>query len=244
MYFLIIAVFLVTAVALSALFDRRKSPGKKRNRSFLFLEEDDPFLQSLPDVPEFQPALIPPSLPRELPPFMRQGDTLPFPNSGVSEVQDRPRVTSPRKPSSALVGPYGLPPGQVPHITGPLPSVASQHSQKSLYDLMQEYERGMHTGYDESLQAIHFVTTHVVMNTPTEVTLAFRVCIRQIQGVLRPRGLERAALLTDIGGLAIGREVTTEWGQALKKCFDQICLKSGPETYLVAHYDSRALRPD
>jgi hypothetical protein len=119
----------------------------------------------------------------------------------------------------------------------------NRHASGSLEELIQEYERGMQTDFDDQLGAILFVTKHVVMMTPQEVTLAFQVCTNQIYGVLRPRRLRRAALLTDIAGLVIGRDVTSVWGQTLKNCFDDICIKVDQDTYLVAHYNSKMSRP-
>lgn len=110
-------------------------------------------------------------------------------------------------------------------------------------ELIRGYDRGMRTGFDDNLGAILFVTTDVVMTTPQEVTLAFQVCTRQIQKVLRAKHLERAALLTDIAGLVIGRDATASWGQALKACLDQICIKVDQDIYLVAHFNSKASRP-
>jgi len=112
------------------------------------------------------------------------------------------------------------------------------------YELEQEYERGMRTVYDEKVGAVNFITTHVVMNTPAEVELAFFVCKRQIRTVLRAKGLERAPTLTDIGGLLIGREATTAWGLALKNYLEEMCIKAGKDVYLLAHYNSQVDRPD
>lgn len=116
------------------------------------------------------------------------------------------------------------------------------HAQ-SRYELEQEYERGMHTRYDDRLGAIHFTGMQIVMNTPAEVDLAFHVCKRQIRTALRLRGLERAPTLTDIHGIMIGREATAAWGQALKDYLDEMCIKVDTDTYLLAHYNSQAPRP-
>ena len=102
----------------------------------------------------------------------------------------------------------------------------------------------MFTTYDETVGAINFIGMHVIMNTPAEVELAFHVCKRQIRAVLRSRGLERAPTLTDIGGLVIGRDATAAWGQALKQYLEEMCIKVGQDTYLLAHYNSQADRPD
>lgn len=124
-------------------------------------------------------------------------------------------------------------PGDFPHLI---------HAQ-SRYELEQEYERGMHTRYDETLGAIHFTGMQITMNTPAEVELAFHVCKRQIRTALRLRGLERAPTLTDIRGIVIGREATVAWGQALKEYLDEMCIKVDNDTYLLAHYNSQAPRP-
>jgi len=124
-------------------------------------------------------------------------------------------------------------PGEFPHLI---------HAQ-SRYELEQEYERGMHTCYDDTLGAIHFTGMQIVMNTPAEVDLAFHICKRQIRTALRLRGLERAPTLTDIHGIVIGREATAAWGQALKDYLDEMCIKVENETYLLAHYNSQAPRP-
>ena len=105
------------------------------------------------------------------------------------------------------------------------------------------YERGMQVAYDPYLDATILILTNVVMNTPAEVDLAFRVCTRKIQTVLRSRGKERAALLVDIAGLVIGGEATQVWGQTLKACWDQICSVAGRDQYLAAHYNSKASPP-
>ena len=128
-------------------------------------------------------------------------------------------------------------------LLSPLTPTRPAHAQ-GRYELEQEYERGMRTIYDEKVGAVNFITTHVVMNTPAEVELAFFVCKRQIRTVLRAKGLERAPTLTDIGGLVIGREATTAWGQALKNYLEEICIKAGKDVYLLAHYNSQADRPD
>lgn len=112
------------------------------------------------------------------------------------------------------------------------------------YVLEQEYERGMRTIYDEKVGAINFIGMHVVMNTPAEVEIAFSVCKRQIRTVLQSRGLERAPTLTDIGGIVIGRDATAAWGQALKQYLEEMCIKVGKDTYLLAHYNSQANRPN
>ncbi|HET8843977.1 MAG TPA: hypothetical protein VFN35_21105 [Ktedonobacteraceae bacterium] len=141
-------------------------------------------------------------------------------------------------------GPVAYPrPQQERH---PLPSSSlsrAAHAQNR-YDLEQEYERGMRTIYDEKIGAINFMGLHVVMNTPAEVELAFYVCKRQIRAVLQSRGLERAPTLTDIGGLVIGRDATAAWGQALKQYLEEMCIKVGEDTYLLAHYNSQANRPN
>jgi hypothetical protein len=124
-------------------------------------------------------------------------------------------------------------PSEFPHLI---------HAQ-SRYELEQEYERGMHTRYDETLGAIHFTGMQIVMNTPAEVELAFHVCKRQIRTALRLRGLERAPTLTDIRGIIIGRDATVAWGQALKEYLDEMCIKVDTDTYLLAHYNSQAPRP-
>jgi hypothetical protein len=111
------------------------------------------------------------------------------------------------------------------------------------YNPEQVYERGMQVTYDPYLDATHLILTHVVMNTPAEVDLAFRVCTRKIQTVLRSRGKERAALLVDIAGLVIGGEATQVWGQSLKACWDEICSVAGKDQYLAAHYNSKASPP-
>jgi hypothetical protein len=111
------------------------------------------------------------------------------------------------------------------------------------YNLEQVYERGMQATYDPHLDATHLILTNVVMNTPAEVEIAFRVCTRKIQAVLRSRGKERAALLVDIAGLKIGGEATQVWGQSLKACWDQICSVVGKDQYLAAHYNSKASQP-
>lgn len=125
----------------------------------------------------------------------------------------------------------------------PLAPVKPAHAQ-SRFELEQEYERGMMTIYDETVGAVNFIGQHVVMNTPAEVDLAFHVCKRQIRAVLRSRGLERAPTLTDIGGIVIGRDATAAWGQALKQYLEEMCIKVGQDTYLLAHYNSQANRPD
>ena len=111
------------------------------------------------------------------------------------------------------------------------------------YNPEQVYERGMQATYDPYLDATVLILTNVVMNTPAEVDLAFRVCTRKIQAVLRSRGKERAALLVDIAGLVIGGEATQVWGQNLKACWDQICSVAGKDQYLAAHYNSKASPP-
>jgi hypothetical protein len=112
------------------------------------------------------------------------------------------------------------------------------------YELEQKYEQGMRTIYDEEIGAVNFIGIDVVMNTPAEVELAFYVCKRQIRHVLQSRGLERAPTLTDIAGLVVvGREATAAWGQALKQYLEEMCIKIGKDTYLVAHYNSKADRP-
>ncbi|HEY1348258.1 MAG TPA: hypothetical protein VGF67_01370 [Ktedonobacteraceae bacterium] len=128
---------------------------------------------------------------------------------------------------------------QIPHPST-LPHVI--HAQ-SRYELEQEYERGMHTYYDETIGAIHFSGMQVMMNTPAEVELAFHVCKRQIRTALRIQGLERAPTLTDIRGITIGREATVAWGQALKEYLEEMCIKADNDTYLLAHYNSQAPRP-
>jgi hypothetical protein len=110
-------------------------------------------------------------------------------------------------------------------------------------DLLHEYTEGMRIHFDEHLGMLVFITLNVVMNTPAEVALAFQVCSTQMRGVLRSRGLQKAALLTDIAGLNIGREATTAWGQAFKNCLDDICIKVGQDIYLVAHYNSTITQP-
>lgn len=125
----------------------------------------------------------------------------------------------------------------------PLAPARTAHAQ-GIYELEQEYERGMTTIYDETVGAVNFIGRHVVMNTPAEVDLAFQVCKRQIRTVLRSRGLERAPTLTDIGGIVIGRDATAAWGQALKQYLEEMCIKVGQDTYLLAHYNSQANRPD
>ncbi len=102
----------------------------------------------------------------------------------------------------------------------------------------------MRTIYDEEVGAINFIGMHVVMDTPAEVEIAFHVCKRQIRTVLQSRGLERAPTLTDIGGIVIGRDATAAWGQALKNYLEEMCIKVGKETYLLAHYNSQANRPE
>jgi len=130
-----------------------------------------------------------------------------------------------------------------PRLSSPsLPPLKPAHAQ-TRYELEQEYERGMRTIYDEEIGAVNFIGIHVVMNTPAEVELAFHVCKRQIRSVLQSRGLERAPTLTDMGGIVVGRDATAVWGQALKTYLDEMCIKIGKDTYLVAHYNSRADRP-
>lgn len=111
------------------------------------------------------------------------------------------------------------------------------------YNLEQVYERGMQVTYDPYLDATILILSNVVMNTPAEVELAFRVCTRKIQTVLRSRGKERAALLVDIAGLVIGGEATQVWGRSLKVCWDTICSVAGKDQYLAAHYNSKASPP-
>jgi hypothetical protein len=123
------------------------------------------------------------------------------------------------------------------------PPLQSLRARKA-YELEMEYERGMRTIYDEQIGAVNFIGMHVVMNTPAEVELAFHVCKRQIRNVLRSKGLERAPTLTDICGIVIGRDATEAWGQALKEYLEEMCIKVGKDTYLLAHYNSRADQPD
>lgn len=127
-------------------------------------------------------------------------------------------------------------------IPGPARLPPLIHAQ-SRYELEQEYERGMHTRYDQTLGAIHFTGMQVVMNTPAEVELAFHVCKRQIRTALCLQGLERAPTLTDIHGIVIGREATAAWGLALKEYLEEMCIKVDNDTYLLAHYNSQAPRP-
>lgn len=131
-------------------------------------------------------------------------------------------------------------------LSGSLPPSLSdnRHTNSSLNELLREYDRGMRTSFDDSLGAIIFVTTNVVMMNPQEVTLAFQACTHQIEAVLRTKGIRRAALLTDIGGLMIGRDAVAHWGQSLKNCLEQICIKVNTDTYLVAHYNSKTSRPN
>lgn len=124
--------------------------------------------------------------------------------------------------------------------SGPAKPVHAQ----TRYELEMEYERGMRTIYDEEVGAINFIGINIVMNTPAEVELAFHVCKRQIRAVLRSKGLEKAPTLTDIGGIVIGGEATSAWGQAFKGYLEEMCIKVGKDTYLVAHYNSHAHRPD
>jgi hypothetical protein len=131
-----------------------------------------------------------------------------------------------------------------PRLSSPsLPPLKPAHAQ-TRYELELEYERGMRTIYDEEVGAVNFIGMHVVMNTPAEVELAFYVCKRQIRSVLQSKGLERAPTLTDIGGIVIGRDATEAWGQALKQYLEEMCIKIGKDTYLLAHYNSRVDRPD
>lgn len=113
------------------------------------------------------------------------------------------------------------------------------------YELDKEmaYDHGMQAVYDERLQATFLVISNVVMKTPADVDLAFQVCTRKIQTVLRPRGMQRAPLLVDIAGLVIGGEATTSWGQSLKSCWDQICTVVEKDRYMAAHYNSKASLP-
>lgn len=130
---------------------------------------------------------------------------------------------------------------------GPLIPPKQTHAQRTHeleYALEQEYERGMRTIYDERVGAVNFIGMHVVMNTPAEVEIAFRVCKRQIRQVLRSKGLEYAPTLTDIGGIVIGRDATAAWGQALKQYLEEMCIKVGKDTYLLAHYNSQTQRPN
>jgi hypothetical protein len=115
---------------------------------------------------------------------------------------------------------------------------------QSRYELEMEYESGMRTVYDEEVGAVNFIGINIVMDTPAEVELAFYVCKRQIRGVLRSKGLDRAPTLTDIGGIVIGGDATSAWGQAFKGYLEEMCIKVGKDTYLVAHYNSHAHRPD
>ena len=125
----------------------------------------------------------------------------------------------------------------------PPPPAKSPQKNLSFYELELQYERGMQATYDDYLDATHLIITNVVMKTPTEVDIAFRVCTRKIQAVLRSRGKERAAILVDIAGLVIGGEATTVWGQNLKVCWDKICSVTGKDQYLAAHYNSKASQP-
>ncbi len=102
----------------------------------------------------------------------------------------------------------------------------------------------MQATYDVDIDAVHLILTNVVMKTPAEVAIAFDVCTRKIQEVLRWQGKERAALLVDIAGLVIGGDATTAWGQSLKACWDTICVVVGKDLYLAAHYNSKASSPN
>jgi hypothetical protein len=130
-----------------------------------------------------------------------------------------------------------------PHLSSPsFPPLKPAHAQ-TRYELEQEYERGMRTIYDEQVGAVNFIGIHVIMNTPAEVELAFHVCKRQIRSVLQSRGLDRAPTLTDMSGIVVGKDATAVWGQALKEYLEEMCIKVGKDTYLIAHYNSRADRP-
>jgi len=126
-------------------------------------------------------------------------------------------------------------------------SVPKTFSQREIplsdLELEMGYESGLSVTFDEKLGATVLITTNIIMRTPAEVAIGFNVCLRRVRAVLKVQGLERAAMLTDIAGLVVGREVTAIWGQALKQCFEQLCQKGEDGNYLVAHYDSRTVRP-
>jgi hypothetical protein len=169
----------------------------------------------------------------------------------ATRMPGNPRITRPIRGAPSIQNHVPSQPGLITYSRlqqepGPLASLTPPrlaHAQ-SRHELELEYERGMRTIYDEKVGAINFIGMHVVMDTPAEVEIAFHVCKRQIRTVLRSRGLERAPTLSDIGGIVIGRDATAAWGQAFKNYLEEMCIKVGKDTYLLAHYNSQADRPD
>src|SRR5581483_5482658 len=241
------AVLLVFVISISlVLFFVRKSSTTSRS---------DPLPSMLPDdmSAPFQSQL---NTPAPYPPLSSNPNRPISPQStydpNYSSFSDK--GTNPTTRSTSYDGPFSTPNYAQsypttsaythPHYEFAQPAPAkSPQKNLSLYELELQYERGMHATYDAYLDATHLIITNVVMKTSTEVDLAFRVCTRKIQAVLRSRGKERAALLVDIAGLVIGGEATTVWGQNLKVCWDKICSVTGKDQYLAAHYNSKASQP-
>jgi hypothetical protein len=168
--------------------------------------------------------------------------------NGATRPTGNPHFTGPIREASPINNHIQSRPGFAAyahprHDSSPLPPPQHAYVQRR-HELEQEYERGMRTIYDERVGAINFIGMHVVMNSPAEVEIAFHVCKRQIRQVLRAKGLEHAPTLTDIGGIVIGRDATAAWGQALKQYLEEMCIKVGKDTYLLAHYNSQAQRPN
>jgi len=110
-------------------------------------------------------------------------------------------------------------------------------------DARKRYEQGMRVSYDADTDALALIFTDVVMNTASDVSLAFDVVMEKMQAVMNQQGMERCAWHADIAGLVIGGDATNIWGQTLKRCLDALCIKVQGGYYLAAHYNSRASRP-
>lgn len=192
-----------------------------------------------PSAPPFPPSSHPNSFtPRQT------GSNTGGPSFSDRRVNQVPRTTRYDRPTH---GHYSGPP--IYHTPSPrefaqhTPARSTQNRQ-AFYELAQVYDRGMQVTYDVDVDAIHLILINVVMKTPDEVAIAFDVCTRKIQRVLRWQGKQRGALLVDIAGLVIGGEATTIWGQSLKACWDKICVVVGKDLYLAAHYNSKADQPN
>jgi hypothetical protein len=130
-----------------------------------------------------------------------------------------------------------------PRTSGESNNASVRSFPMQVQDARKRYERGVHISYDEDTDALSLIFTDVVMNTPSDVSLAFDVVMDRMRSVMSMRGQERCAWYADIAGLVIGGDATGVWGQTLKRCLDTLCIKVQGGDYLATHYNSRASQP-
>ncbi len=103
----------------------------------------------------------------------------------------------------------------------------------------QMYQNGIQVGYDAEIEAVSIFFRACPMETSPQVTLAFQILYNKVSRTLGMRGQARGALIVDVAGLVIGKNVTPIWGQALKTFLQATCIEVNKGQYLIARYNSK-----